>query len=85
MHLIAGQISLVFATTQAGLPQVKAGRLRALAVTTPQRIAAETNLPTVAASGVAGYEVTNWHGLIGPKVLPRAVVDRLHGEITRII
>ena len=83
--LIAGQISLVFATTQVGLPQVKAGRLRALAVTTPERISAEPNLPTVAESGVPGYEVTNWHGLIGPKELPRAIVERIHGEVAKII
>jgi tripartite-type tricarboxylate transporter receptor subunit TctC len=83
--LIAGQIQLVFATTQVGLPQAKAGRLRALAVTTPERIAAEPELPTVTESGVPGYEVTNWHGLIGPKGLPRAVVDRLHSEMTKIL
>jgi tripartite-type tricarboxylate transporter receptor subunit TctC len=83
--LIAGQIQVVFATTQVGLPQAKAGRLRALAVTTPERIAAEPDLPTVTESGVPGYEVTNWHGLIGPKGLPRAVVDRLHGETTKIL
>ncbi len=83
--LIAGQISLVFATSQVGLPQVKAGRLRALAVTTPERIPAEPDLPTVAESGVPGYEVTNWHGLIGPKGLPRAIVERIHGELTKII
>jgi tripartite-type tricarboxylate transporter receptor subunit TctC len=83
--LIAGQIQLVFATTQVGLPQAKAGRLRALAVTTPERIAADPDLPTVMESGVPGYEVTNWHGLIGPKGLPRVVVDRLHGEVTKIL
>ena len=52
--LIAGHIQLVFATTQVGMPQVKAGRLRALAVTTPERMAAEPDLPTVAESGVPG-------------------------------
>ena len=83
--LIAGQIQLVFATTQTGLSQVKAGRLRALAVTTPERIAAEPNLPTIMESGVPGYEVTNWHALIGPKGLPRAVVERLHAETTKIL
>jgi tripartite-type tricarboxylate transporter receptor subunit TctC len=83
--LIAGQISLVFATSQTGLPQVKVGRLRALAVTTPERIPAEPNLPTVAESGVPGYEVTNWHGLIGPKGLPRAVVNRMHDEVANLI
>ena len=83
--LIAGQIQLVFATSQVGLAQVKAGRLRALAVTTPERIPAEPELPTVAESGVPGYEVTNWHGLIGPKGVPRAIVERLHGELTKIL
>ena len=83
--LIAGQIQLVFATTQVGLTQVKAGRLRALAVTTPERIRAEPGIPTVAESGVPGYQVTNWHGLIGPKGLPRSVVDRLNGEMNKIL
>jgi len=83
--LIAGHIQLVFATSQVGLPQAKAGRLRALAVTTPERIAAEPDLPTVAESGVPGYEVTNWHGLIGPKGVPQAIVERLNSEMTKII
>ena len=83
--LIAGHIQLVFATSQVGLPQAKAGRLRGLAVTTPERIAAEPDLPTVAESGVPGYEVTNWHGLIGPKGVPRAIVERLNSEMTKII
>jgi tripartite-type tricarboxylate transporter receptor subunit TctC len=83
--LIAGQIQLVFATTQVALPQVKAGRLRALALTTPERIRAEPGIPTIAESGVPGYQVTNWHGLIGPKGLPRPVVDRLNGEMNKIL
>ena len=82
--VIAGQIQVVFATSQTGLAQAKAGRVRALAVTTPQRIAAEPDLPTIAEAGVPGYEVTNWHGLIGPKSIPRAVVDRLNGEMNKI-
>ena len=83
--LIAGQIQVVFATSQVGLPQVKAGRLRALAVSTPERIPAEPQLPTIAESGVPGYEVTNWHGLIGPKGMPRPVVERLHDEMAKIL
>ena len=83
--LISGQISLVFVTPQTGLPQAKAGRIRALAVTTATRIAAEPNLPTIAESGVPGYDVSNWHGLIGPKGIPRAVVERLNGEVNKII
>ncbi|MDB5812539.1 MAG: hypothetical protein JWN94_4661 [Betaproteobacteria bacterium] len=83
--LIAGQIQVVFATSQVGLPQAKAGRLRALAVSTPERIAAEPDLPTIAESGVPGYEVTNWHGLIGPKNLPRPVVERLNSEMNKAL
>ena len=83
--LIAGHIQLVFATSQTSLPQVKAGRLRALAVTTPERIAAEPDLPTIAESGVPGYAVTNWLALIGPKGIPRAIVDRLNSETTKIL
>ncbi len=83
--LIAGQISLVFATAQVGLAQAKAGRIRALAVTTRERIAAEPNIPTIAESGVPGYDVSNWHGLIGPRGLPRPVVERLNGEVGKII
>ena len=83
--LIAGHIQLVFATSQTSLPQVKAGRLRALAVTTPERIAAEPSLPTVSESGVPGYAVTNWLALIGPKGLPRVIVDRWNGETVKIL
>jgi tripartite-type tricarboxylate transporter receptor subunit TctC len=83
--LMAGQISLVFATPQTGLPQVKAGRIRALAVTTATRIAADPSIPTIAEAGVPGYDVSNWHGLIGPKSLPRAVVERINSEINKIV
>ncbi len=84
-ELMAGQISLVFATPQAALSQVKAGRIRALAVTTRTRLPAEPGIPTIAEAGVPGYEVNNWHALIGPKGLPRAVVERLNSEVTKII
>jgi tripartite-type tricarboxylate transporter receptor subunit TctC len=83
--LLAGNIQLVFATAPIGLPQAKSGRLRALAVTTPERLRTEPGIPTVAESGVPGYEVTNWHGLIGPKGLPRPVVERLNAEMNKIL
>ena len=83
--LIAGQIQLVFATPQTGLVQAKAGRIRALAVTTSTRLAAEPNIPTIAEAGVPGYDVSNWHALIGPKGLPRAVAERLNSEVNKII
>ena len=82
--LIAGQIQVVFATPQAGLPQVKAGRVRAIAVTTPKRVSAAPDLPS-ASEAVPGYEVTNWHGMIGPKGLPRAIVERMNLEVNKLI
>lgn len=83
--LIAGQISLVFTPVQTALPQAKTGRVRALAVTSAERISAEPELPTIAESGVPGYEATNWFGIIGPKGLPQAVVDRINGEVARAV
>jgi tripartite-type tricarboxylate transporter receptor subunit TctC len=85
VDLLSGQIQVVFATPQAGLPQVKAGRVRAIAVTTPDRMSAAPDIPSAAESGVPGYEVTNWHGMIGPKGLPRAIVDRLNAEVNKLI
>ena len=82
---IGGQVQLIFGAIPATLPHVKAGRLRALAVTTAKRVAAAPDLPTVAESGYPGYEVTNWHGLVGPKGLPKDVVDRLNRELNAIL
>ena len=82
---IAGQTNVLFGSTAATLPHVKSGRLRALAVTTASRIPAEPEVPTVAEAGVPGYEVTLWHGLIGPRGLPPAAVQRINREITVIL
>ena len=82
---ISGQISLVFSPPQTGLPHVKAGRVRAIGMTSAQRIPTEPDIPTLAESGVPGYEATNWHALIGPKGIPRAVVDRLNSEVRKIV
>jgi len=77
---VAGTVQLVFGSVATTLQYVRSGRLRALAVTTPRRIAAAPDVPTVAESGYPGYEVTNWHGLVGPKGMPREIVDRLNKE-----
>jgi len=82
---IAGNVQVIFGSVAATLQFVKSGRLRALAVTTPQRIAAEPDVPTVAESGYPSYEVTNWSGLSGPKGLPRDIVLRLNREVNEII
>ena len=82
---IGGQVQLVFGAVPVTLPHVKAGRLRALAVTTQKRIAAAPDLPTVEEVGFPGYEVTNWHGLVGPKGIPRDIVLRLNREIGEVV
>jgi tripartite-type tricarboxylate transporter receptor subunit TctC len=78
---VGGQTNAVISTSMAALPHVKAGRLRALAVTTSTRNSALPDIATVAESGVQGYEVVIWVGLIGPKGLPRPIVDRINGEV----
>jgi tripartite-type tricarboxylate transporter receptor subunit TctC len=80
---LAGQTNVFFSSTANAMPHVKAGKLRAIAVTTAKRIPALPDVPTVAESGVPGYDVVLWHGLIGPKGLPRAVVDRINGDVTK--
>jgi tripartite-type tricarboxylate transporter receptor subunit TctC len=78
---IAGTTQLIFGSVATALQHVKSGRLRALAVTTPRRIAAAPDVPTVAEAGYPSYEVTNWHGLVGPKGLPKDIVGRLNLEV----
>jgi tripartite-type tricarboxylate transporter receptor subunit TctC len=82
---IGGQTNVLLGSPSTTLPHVRAGRLRALAVTSTRRIQAEPDLPTVAEAGVPGYETTLWHGLIGPKGLPAAVVEKIHAEVARVL
>lgn len=82
---ISGQTTLLFGSIASTLPYSKSGRLRPLAVTTAKRIPAEPEIPSIAESGVPGYDVTNWHGLIGPKGMPRPIVTRINGEVAKII
>ena len=83
--LIAGQTSLLFATMPTVLPQVQAGRLRALAVTSSARSPAAPELPTIAESGLPGYSVTNWIGFFAPAGTPRDIVVKLNREVARIM
>jgi len=77
---IGGSVQMILGSVATALQHVKSGRLRALAVTTPRRIAAAPDVPTVGESGYPSYEVTNWHGLVGPKGVPKDVVARLNKE-----
>ena len=82
---IGGQTDVFFSSTATAMPHVQSGKLRAIAVTTAKRIPALPNVPTVAESGLPGYEVILWHGLIGPKGLPRPIVERVNAEVTKAL
>jgi tripartite-type tricarboxylate transporter receptor subunit TctC len=87
--VIAGQVQLMFATSASVIPYIKAGRLRALAVTSSQRSATVPELPTVseagAESGLRGFEAVTWHGVVVPRATPPALVGRLNGDIVRAL
>jgi tripartite-type tricarboxylate transporter receptor subunit TctC len=83
--LVGGRIELSFATIISSIPHIKAGRLRALAVTPAKRAPALSEVPTMAEAGVPGVVVVNWYGLIAPKGTPKAVVDRLSAETTKAV
>ena len=83
--LLAGEIQVMFAPIVAVLPQVKAGRLRALGVTSAKRSAAAPDLPTLAEAGLTGYEISSWFGLFVPASTPAAVVDKLFKDTSRVL
>lgn len=83
--VLAGQISMVFATPLESVPHIKTNRLRPLAVTSPTRSAAMPDLPSIAETGVAGYEVTNWYGVLAPAAVRKPIVDRLNRAIVEAL
>ena len=83
--LLAGHVALSFATSPSAVPQVKNGKLRALAVSTAKRIAALPNVPTLDESGLAGFEASGSNGLVGPAGMPTAVVEKLNAAVVRIV
>jgi tripartite-type tricarboxylate transporter receptor subunit TctC len=85
LDAVAGQVSLAIGPILTGLPQVTAGKLKALAVTTAARSSSAPEVPTLAESGVPGYESTLWYGLFAPAGTPREVVGRLSGEVVAIL
>jgi tripartite-type tricarboxylate transporter receptor subunit TctC len=78
--LLSGEVSLAFATTPSAIAYVKAGRLRAIAVTTARRSLATPDLPTIGEAGVPGYDVGSWYGLLAPAGTPKDIVARLNAE-----
>ena len=83
--VIGGHTSAVFATVPTATPQVKSGKVRALAVGSPKRQAALPDVPTAAEAGLPGYEIANWVGIVAPAGTPPAIVEKLNKEITAIM
>src|SRR5262245_24986320 len=81
--LFSGQVSLLFTSMPAVLPHVNAGKLRGIAVGSAKRSPAAPDVPTVAESGVPGFEYVAWYGLFAPARTPKTVVDRINGDVTK--
>ena len=83
--LVSGQVSVGFAPTPSVLSQVKAAKLRGLAVTSAQRSPATRELPTISEAGVPGYEAGTWYGVLVPVGTPREIIARLHAESVKLL
>jgi tripartite-type tricarboxylate transporter receptor subunit TctC len=83
--LIGGEVPMSCIQVQVALTQARAGRLRALAITGAQRLTVAPEVPTIAESGVPGFEVTSWQGVVVPAATPHVIVDRLHKEIAKAL
>ncbi|SEN90481.1 Tripartite-type tricarboxylate transporter, receptor component TctC [Rhodospirillales bacterium URHD0017] len=81
----AGHVPFYFGNMSAALPQARAGRVRALAVTSPQRSPAAPEVPTLAEAGVSGCEISEWNALLAPAGTPPATIERLHAEVAKIL
>ncbi|TWG35664.1 tripartite-type tricarboxylate transporter receptor subunit TctC [Acidovorax delafieldii] len=85
MDLAAGQIQMMFSNFTSMEPQVKAGRINALAITGPTRSPLLPNVPTIREAGYPGLEMETWGGVVGPANMPQAIVERLHREINAVL
>lgn len=85
IDLISGRLELAFASLAPVIPHVKSGRLRALGVTTEKRDTQFPDVPTIAESGVAGYDMSSWYGVLATAGTPQAVIEKLNGELVRIL
>jgi tripartite-type tricarboxylate transporter receptor subunit TctC len=84
-ELLGGQVSMTFSTSVDNLQFVKAGRVRLIAVTGPKRLGILPEVPTMAESGLPGFESLNWNGIVGPAKMPREIVERLSRDMLRAL
>jgi tripartite-type tricarboxylate transporter receptor subunit TctC len=85
IELVGGQVQLVYATAASAVPQIKAGKIKGIAVTTIKRSALMPDIPTIAESGLPGFDANNWYGLLAPANTPRAIVVRLNSEVAKVL
>jgi len=85
VDLVAGRVDLMWDSLAVVLPQMRAGKLRAIGVTGARRAAALPDVPAIAESGLPGYEMIGWHGIFAPAGTPREIVDRLNAAIAKIL
>jgi tripartite-type tricarboxylate transporter receptor subunit TctC len=85
IDLVAGHVEIFVAVISTAVPQVKAGKARALAVTGPKRAAALPAVPTVSEAALKGYEATNWYGYVAPPATPRPIIERLHKATVTVL
>jgi tripartite-type tricarboxylate transporter receptor subunit TctC len=85
IDMVAGRIDLMGTSTIATLPHVRSGRLRVIGISTSMRVPALPDIPTIAESGVPGYEAVAWFGLLAPAATPKEIIARLHKEVVAIL
>jgi tripartite-type tricarboxylate transporter receptor subunit TctC len=85
IDMVGGQVATMAATILTGMPQIRAGRLRPLGITSSARSPIVPDIPTVAEAGLPGYESVQWYGMLAPARTPRDIITRLHGEATRVL
>jgi tripartite-type tricarboxylate transporter receptor subunit TctC len=85
LDLIGGTMDLMFDNLPSAMPHIKAGKLKALAVTTAQRSAALPDVPTIAEAGVKGFEASSWFGLLAPAGTPADIVNRIQQEAAKAL
>jgi tripartite-type tricarboxylate transporter receptor subunit TctC len=83
--LLAGRISAMFPDIASGLPQIKGGKLRPIAVASAKRVAALPDLPTISESGYPGFEAWAWQGFVAPAKTPRPIITRLNAEFSKVM
>ena len=85
LDVIAGHVPFMVVDLQPALEHIRGGKLKCLGVTTPKRVAAAPEIPTLAEAGLPGFELVAWQGVVAPAGLPRGIVDRLAAEVAKLL